>query len=262
MINGFPTNTIVLIIAGVAAATAGAWYALSKGAKRVIDPPWKSRVVLWAAAILLAALFFARLVLTIISSGSAGALSSSLNNSEAQTLVIVFITLGLMIGLLPLVVSPYFRRVVRAIPETWLVGLHAIRVVEFAFLALADMTLLPAVFAIPAGYGDIATGLLAIGVVYLLAGQKPYARPVAIAWSAFGLLDLLNAEVSGLIFIAPYLTRLAASGVSLGYFQYVLIIPSFEVPIFITLHIYFLYQLFSVRAARTRRVQEPVKELA
>lgn len=260
MFNGFPTNTIVLIIAAMVAIMAGAWYALSQGTKRVNDSPRKSRTILWSAAILLAALFFTRLALTIIASSGTGAISSLINNN-VPIFAVASITLGLVAGLLPLIVSPYFRRVVLAIPEKWLVGLHAIRIGGYAFLALADMKLLPAVFALPAGYGDVIAGLLAVEIVYLLAGKKSYIRPLAFAWSAFGLLDLVNAEVSGFIYITPFLARLAEAGVPLGYFQYVLIIPTFMVPIFFTLHIYFLYQLLSVPATKTHTVQTSVKEL-
>ncbi len=261
MFTGFPTNTIVLIIAAMIAIAAGAWYALSLGVKRVAGTQHR-QAILWAAGILLAGLFVARLALSIVLSGSAGAFSSVLNNGDARIIVAAFITFGLFAGLLPLILSSTFRRVVRAVPENWLVSLHAIRVGGFAFLALADMKLLPATFALPAGYGDMAAGLLAVGVVLLLARRNPYARPLAFAWSAFGLLDLVNAEVSGLILITPYLTRLAAAGVPVGYIQYVLIIPSFIVPILVTLHIYFLYQLLSVPAARTQKVQTPASELA
>ncbi len=263
MFTGFPTNSIVLILTTMIAATAAAWYALAQGVKRTAVTQRRSQAILWAAAILLAALFFTRLALTIISANATGALSSSLNNGGARNFAIALITIGLMAGLLPLIASPYFRQVVHAIPENWLVGIHAIRVVDgFAFLALADMKLLPTAFALPAGYGDVATGLMAIGLVFLLTARKSYARPLAIAWSAFGLLDLVNAEVSGFILNTSFLTHLAASGVPLGYFQYVLIIPSFIVPIMVTLHIYFLYHLLSVPVARTRKVQNPVKEPA
>ncbi len=260
MFNGFPTNTIILIIAAMVAIMAGAWYALTLGTKRVNDPARKSRTIIWAAAILLAAFFITRLALTIISSSGTGAFSALINN-DAVIIDVASITLGLMAGLLPLIVSPYFRRVVLAIPEKWVVGLQAIRIGGYAFLALADMKLLPAVFALPAGYGDVTAGLLAVGIVFLLSGRKSYARPLAFAWSAFGLLDLVNAEVSGFINLTPFLARLGAAGVPLGYFQYVMIIPTFIVPILFSLHIYFLYQLLSVPATKTRTVQTPVKEL-
>jgi hypothetical protein len=71
-----------------------------------------------------------------------------------------------------LLISPTFRQLVRAIPETWLVGIHTIRVAGFLFLALMDMGLLPAEFALSASYGDMIVGLLALAMVYLLAKRK------------------------------------------------------------------------------------------
>jgi hypothetical protein len=91
----------------------------------------------------------------------------------------------MLAGILPLLISPTFRQIVRAVPETWLVGIQAIRVAGFLFLALMDMKLLPAEFALPAGYGDVTVGLLALGMVYLLANRKPYARALAIGWKCW-----------------------------------------------------------------------------
>ncbi len=159
----------------------------------------------------------------------------------------MFLVLGTLAGILPLLISPVFRQIVRAIPETWLVGLQAIRVAGFLFLALMDMRLLPAEFALPAGYGDITVGLLALGVVYLLANRKPYARALAIGWNALGLLDLVSALTTGIIYIGPFAAQVAASGGSPLYLNYVLIIPSFGVPLFALLHVYSLFQILSAR---------------
>ncbi len=144
----------------------------------------------------------------------------------------MFLVLGTLAGILPLLISPVFRQIVRAIPETWLVGIQAIRVAGFLFLALMDMRLLPAEFALPAGYGDVTVGLLALG---------------AIGWNALGLLDLVSALTTGIIYIGPFAAQVAASGGSPLYLNYVLIIPSFGVPLFALLHVYSLFQILSAR---------------
>ncbi len=109
-----------------------------------------------------------------------------------------------------------------------MVAIHAVRIGGYLFLALADMKLLPAEFAVPAGYGDMVVALLALGIVYLLVRGKTYTRPLMIA-------------------------HLTASGVSLTYLNFVLIIPTFGVPLFAVLHIFSLYRLWSEHA------QEPVQ---
>jgi hypothetical protein len=168
--------------------------------------------------------------------------------------------LGLLTGILPLLISPTFRQLVRAIPETWLVGVHAIRVAGFLFLALMDMNLLPAEFALSAGYGDMTVGLLAVGMVYLLAKRKSYARPLVIGWNILGLLDFVSALASGGIYIVPFSAQVAASGVSLLYLNYVLIVPSFGVPLYALLHVYPLFQMSSRRVGETKQdMEEPVQ---
>lgn len=56
---------------------------------------------------------------------------------------------------------------------------------------------LPGLFALPAGIGDVATGLLALLVAYAWYSGKPYARGAAIAWNLFGMADLVDAVVLG-----------------------------------------------------------------
>jgi hypothetical protein len=171
--------------------------------------------------------------------------------------LITFLSLGMLAGILPLLLSPTFRQIVRAIPQTWLVGVHAVRLAGFLFLALADMRLLPAEFALPAGYGDMAVGLLALWLVYLLVKQKPYARSLVIGWNVLGLLDFIVAITTGISEIGPYSAQLAASGVSLFYLSFVFIIPSFGIPLYALLHIYSLYQMLSRRVVETKQgVQE------
>lgn len=165
---------------------------------------------------------------------------------------IAFFGLGILAGTLPLVVSPVFRQVVRAIPATWLIGIHVIRLAGFLFLALMDMHLLPAAFAVPAGYGDMTVGLLAIGVIYLLATHNPHARVLAIGWNLLGLLDLGVAVMVGLTIVGPFSAQVVASGISPVYLNYLALVPSFAVPLYAVLHLYSWFHLVPARADATR----------
>lgn len=113
-----------------------------------------------------------------------------------------------------------------------------------------DMRLLPAEFALPASYGDITGGLLALRMVYLFTKHKPYAPTLAIGWNALGLLDFVSALASGIAFIGPFAVQLAAHGTSPLYLNYILIVPAFGVPLYTLLHIYSLFQLISTRAGK------------
>jgi len=236
----FPINTLVLTIGTMIASGTVSWFILSQGLERIDVSQNVRRKWRWGAAILLSGWLLARLVLAAFPPGEA---------VLATQFLITFISFGygLAVGIL-LLASSVFRQVVRAIPASWLIAPHAIRLAGFLFLALMDMKLLPAEFALSAGYGDFLTGLLALGMVYLFEKKKPYARTLAIGWNAFGLLDFISALITGAIYIVPFATQLASSGGSLSYLNYVLVVPSFGVPLYASLHIYSLIQIFSRRA--------------
>ncbi len=253
MFTGFPTNTVVLILGTMLASGATSWYFLSQGLTRLSVPGIVRRRWLLVAAILLAAWLLIRLGLAVFPPGGA---------VLANQFRITFISLGygLFLGIGLLLISPLFRQIVRAIPETWLIGMHTMRIAGFLFLALMDMELLPAQFALSAGYGDMAVGLLAPVMIYLLSRRKPYARALVVAWNGLGLLDFVAALTTGGIYIVPFAARLAESGISLDYLNYVLVIPSFGIPLYALMHVYSLYQMLSGRAyARRREVGEPVQ---
>ncbi len=239
---GFPTNTVILIIAAMVGTGIGSWLILSEGlAKLQVAPRIKARWR-WGAAIVLSIWLLARLV------------PAATQSSVAPAAVnIAFPVVALLIGIMALLLSPVLRQSIRAVPTTWMSAIHAIRIGGYLFLALADMKLLPAEFAVPAGYGDMVVALLALGIVYLLVRGKTYTRPLMIAWNLLGLLDFAVALTTGGIYIAPFAAHLAASGVSLTYLNFVLIIPTFGVPLFAVLHIFSLYRLWSEHA------QEPVQ---
>ncbi len=243
---GFPTNTVAMIMVTLFGVGASTWFILSQAIKRVALPPaiqrnWRwgisAVLVLWLLACLAPALFPPH---------------GGFNQNQIFTIV-ASNTVGLLVGILALLVSPAFRQIVRAVPQTWLIGVHAIRLEGFLFVALVDMHLLPTAFGLSAGYGDMVAGLLALGVVYLLSQiipgtQTPAAarvRAFAIAWNIYGLLDFINALISGPIFIGPFARQAAAFGVPLNYLNFVLLIPAFAVPVLALLHFFSLYQILS-----------------
>lgn len=69
---------------------------------------------------------------------------------------------------------------------------------------------LPAAFALPAGYGDMAVVLLALATVGALLRKKPYARSLAFGVNALGLLDFVSALGTGVSSIGPFAIQLQA----------------------------------------------------
>jgi hypothetical protein len=221
---------------------AGVWFNLAAGLRQLAMAPRVKQRWQWGIGAVLLVWLLIVLAVAWVAPG---------NTVVGAPYIATILTLGLLAGTLPLLISPAFRQLVRAIPATGLIGVHAIRVLGILFLALLDMRLLPAEFALPAGYGDIAVGLLALGMVYLFTKRKPYAPTLAIAWNALGLLDFVSALASGIAFIGPFAAQLAAHGTSPLYLNYVLIVPAFGVPLYTLLHIYSLFQLISARAGKS-----------
>lgn len=154
-------------------------------------------------------------------------------------------------------------RLLAAVPQTWLIGAQLYRIVGGVFLIAAGVGVVPAYFAQPAGWGDIATGLAAVAVTALWARRLPLARPAAWGWNAFGLLDLVVAVgVGSSLLAAPaaalfggspeWLARAApgfqplAGSVFPVVFPLALI-PTFVVPLGATLHLLSLRKLWDER---------------
>jgi hypothetical protein len=128
--------------------------------------------------------------------------------------------------------SRTFRDIIAAIPQHWLIGIQTFRILGGVFLVRYFEGQLPGVFAIPAGIGDILTGIFAPLVAYWWFAAKPYARAVAIAWNLFGMADLLNALALG-----------ALTGGGGGIVFPIVLIPVYAVPRAILIHSFSLIGL-------------------
>lgn len=149
----------------------------------------------------------------------------------------------LIVGLPTLLRSRRIGEVLDAIPPTWLIALQVTRVFGSIFLVYWASGLAPGLFALPAGIGDVITGLFALPVaIWLASGEDGHSA--AVAWNIFGLLDFAVAVSLGLItspgplqVIVPSIPNTAA-----GLYPTVLI-PTFTVPSSILLHALSLRQL-------------------
>jgi len=70
----------------------------------------------------------------------------------------------IVVGLALLWRSEAMMRLLDAVPQSWLVGVQVYRALGVIFLLLLRQGLLPAQFALPAGWGDVAVGLAAPAV--------------------------------------------------------------------------------------------------
>jgi hypothetical protein len=123
---------------------------------------------------------------------------------------------------------------------------HAFRVVEgAAFLLMMALGHLPALFALPAGLGDIAAGIAAPLVAFRLA--QGTGRHAALWFNAFGMTDLISALTLGAL-TAYHLINVTPSGAPISELPLALI-PTAAVPLLFALHITSVAAL--VRAPRT-----------
>lgn len=125
-----------------------------------------------------------------------------------------------------------FRKFALGLNARALTYAQTFRVIGVVFVILAARGVLPAMFARPAGYGDIFIGLTAPFVAWKLS--NPGHRGSFILWQALGILDLVTAVGVGTMvgFIRPGSVPMAAMTV-----LPLSLIPTFLVPLFLILHI-------------------------
>jgi hypothetical protein len=145
----------------------------------------------------------------------------------------------------PLVLrSKRLGQVLDAMPATWLVAVQLYRVFGSSFLIGWAAGVMPGIFALPAGIGDVLTGLFAVPTAIALASGTLEGRKAAIAWNIFGLVDFAIAIGIGLA-IAPGPLQLIVPSIpngNAGVYPTVMI-PAFAVPSSILLHALSLRQL-------------------
>ena len=125
---------------------------------------------------------------------------------------------------------------------------HAFRVVEgSAFLAVMALGHLPALFALPAGLGDVAAGVAAPLIARRLA--RGGGRRAGLWFNAFGMTDLVVALTLGAL-TGFQLINVTPSGAPISELPLALI-PTAAVPLLFALHITSVSALAG--ALRTRR---------
>jgi hypothetical protein len=124
-----------------------------------------------------------------------------------------------------------------------IVGMQAWRWAGFGFLALYANGVLPGIFALPAGLGDMAVGITAPFMLSGLLRRPDFAAGNRfLTWNLLGILDLAVAiSVGALVpLLAPsfYGTASTAPMAQLP----LVLIPTFLVPTFLMLHLTALFQ--------------------
>ncbi|WP_066943222.1 hypothetical protein [Streptomyces lushanensis] len=116
---------------------------------------------------------------------------------------------------------------------------HAFRVVGVVFLIMMALGHLPALFALPAGLGDIATGLAAPFIARRIA--QGTGRRTAVRFNVLGMIDLVVALTLAIL-IGNQILDVTPSTQAITQLPLALI-PTAAVPLLFTLHITSLRRL-------------------
>ncbi|MGA9585872.1 MAG: hypothetical protein WBQ95_11130 [Terracidiphilus sp.] len=131
-----------------------------------------------------------------------------------------------------IMLSAKFRQFALSLSPSILTFVQSWRIAGFTFLALAAYGILPNLFALPAGWGDIAIGATAPFVALGLALSRH--RKSFILWQILGITDLVAAVVLGTLASVLNPNAIAANAMTVLPMS---MIPTFAVPLFLILHI-------------------------
>ncbi len=146
--------------------------------------------------------------------------------------------------------SEGFRKFALSLNPGILTGAQAGRIIGFTFVLLEAHNVLPAIFALPAGYGDMFIGVTAFFAAWQLANSQ--RRNIFIVWQLLGILDLVTAVTLGVTAgsIDPHGASMAAMTV-----LPLSLIPTFFVPLFMIFHVICIAQARAWKASAERSNQ-------
>jgi len=141
-------------------------------------------------------------------------------------------------------ISPGLQRWVRDVDLGLITALQGWRVVGAAFVFVWGLDMLPAAFAAPAGFGDIAVGLMAPFVALAVWQRSRGWREASYLLIVVGLLDFVTAFATGAMAREGGLIHKAGT-VHTGLLAELplSLIPGFLVPVFAILHLIALFKL-------------------
>jgi len=221
--------TIYVVVASAATVITLLW-GLRAAIRRAGLKPAEERRASWAGTTLLVGWFAAALVL------------SGLGLYQANSTRLPTIEFGLLLPIIAGLIfywrSPLLRRVTRAASQGLIVGVQIYRVLGVIFLVLYFRGSMPGVFALPAGTGDVAVGLLAPAVALVFTRGWRGSTGLLQAWNLLGLADLAVAVATGFLSSPSPLQLFAFDNPNTLITAFPLVmIPVFLVPAAILLHL-------------------------
>jgi hypothetical protein len=237
--TGIPT--VLIRVAVHAAILAGLWLGLAR-----TDFSFARRVAIWLAIVVAFTAWLA-IVWPI-------ALNGGFEPGVARIPRLpIAILAPVIVGTPLLVFSRSIGALLDAMPPSWLIALQAYRVFGGVFLLGWINGLVPGVFALPAGTGDMLTGFASLAVAGAVASGFASGRRAAMIWNLFGLADLTVAITMGALSSPGPLQIFNIGGPASPIGSYpTVMIPAFAVPSSILLHVVSIRQLVRMGKSRAR----------
>jgi hypothetical protein len=165
-------------------------------------------------------------------------LSGSVLGIFAQSPLVFYLTVGgpVVLGLSGYLLSEVFRGFVRSlVSDPW--GITALQVYRVLGVSMAIGALqhaLPAMFGLPAGFGDLFIGVTALLAAASWSSAGRFGKGVFVLWNVLGLLDLIIAVSTGVL--AAFMLSGPVTMAPMRLYPLSLV-PAFGVPLAFLLHV-------------------------
>lgn len=149
----------------------------------------------------------------------------------------IAVTLPIALFVVWFATSDRFRHFVLSLDPLKLTLAQTWRIGGMTFVVLSMYGILPRVFALPAGWGDVAIGVTAPFVALYLA-RNANRRKSFIAWQVLGMADLVTAVTLGVL-SSPPPVGIMGQGITTEAMTVLPLsmIPTFAVPLLFILHV-------------------------
>ena len=168
---------------------------------------------------------------------AAGGFNSAVTGNFAVPLLALTLALPIAVGVIVGLTSSAIRQLIsQSNIQPAVIAVHALRFIAgSAIVLMAPFGVLPAIFAVPAGLGDVLIGSSALLASRWVSSGR-WGR--ALLWNVLGLVDFVNAAALGLATTPGPLHVLLTNPTSaMFWMQPLAIVPIFMVPIYVLLHL-------------------------
>jgi hypothetical protein len=174
-------------------------------------------------------------------------LGGSLLGTFAQYPLVFYLTVGgpIILGVSGYLLSAAFQRFVRSLvgDPFSITALQTYRVLGVSMAIQALRHALPAVFGLPAGFGDLFIGVTALLAAASWSSGTRRGKVVFVLWNVLGLLDLIIAVSTGLLAAFTQAGPVTMAPMRLYPLS---LVPAFGVPLAFLLHGIGLVQFWHV----------------